>query len=51
MEIELNKGNNMCLTDSRFPGDDKKKKERVLKGPTDYRPASNSYPMKTLQRD
>ena len=27
------------------------KKIRELKGSTDYRPASNSYPVKTLQRD
>jgi hypothetical protein len=27
------------------------KKDRVLKDPADYRPASNSYPVKTLQRD
>ncbi|MGA8565592.1 MAG: hypothetical protein WB587_12650 [Nitrososphaeraceae archaeon] len=27
------------------------KKDRGLKGPTDYRPASNSYPVKALQRD
>jgi hypothetical protein len=26
-------------------------KRRVLKDPADYRPASNSYPVKTLQRD
>ena len=28
-----------------------KKDIGVLKGPTDYRSASNSYPVKTLQRD
>ena len=33
---------------SRTPKDQKRKK---LKGPTDYRPAGNTYPVKTLQRD
>jgi hypothetical protein len=27
------------------------RKKRELKDPTDYRPASSSYPVKTLQRD
>ena len=29
----------------------RKEKDRELKGPADYRAASNSYPVKTLQKD
>jgi hypothetical protein len=40
-----------ALNVKTLTGIDLKKKDKELKDPTDYRPASNSCPVKTLQRD